>query len=245
MGSLISAFLHRWPIWCEFHWRKEAHSILEQTFSEKEPPSFTSGRSQCTHCNKPLSALELIPIFSFVFLLGKCKHCKTSIGIQYLILELATLIICLPLLLLNLSIFETLFIGLIFCCLLTISVFDFHHQWIPDELNGLLILFSLLLSLESESLLASSVYGMLLGYGGIYVIRFTFLKLRNIEIIGLGDAKLLAGIGAWFGVSAISYILFLASTLGLLAFLFHKNRKIAFGPYLCLSAYIFFWNQFI
>ncbi len=245
IGSLISAFLFRWPTWCEFHWKKEAHDILELDFNETPPLSFTHGRSQCPQCHNTLSILDLLPVFSYLFLSGKCRHCKKPIGRTYLILELITLTMCLPLLFLEVSLTYTILTSLIFCCLLCISLFDFQHQWIPDELNGLLIFFSLILALQSESSVTLSVYGLLFGYGGIYLIRLIYLNIKKIEIIGLGDAKLLAGIGAWLGVGAISYILFLASVLGLIAFLFHRNRQTAFGPYLCIASYFYFWYPFL
>ncbi|WP_240009674.1 A24 family peptidase [Marinomonas algicola] len=143
------------------------------------------------------------------------------------------------------SLFELILISSIFCCLLTITIFDYKHQWIPDELNGLLIILSLVLVLPNEVQTISSVYGILFGYGGIYLIRLFFLQIRKVEVIGLGDAKLLAGIGAWFGAFSISYIVFMASLFGIVAYIFHRQRQSAFGPYLCLSAYTFFWYQIL
>ncbi|MCZ2720472.1 prepilin peptidase [Marinomonas sp. 15G1-11] len=245
IGSVITAFLHRWPLLCEFRWNKEAHDIVGLPFDVKEPPSFIYGRSQCTKCNKTLSFIELIPVFSYLIQLGKCRHCQKKINIRYFMIEIATLLFCIPLIFIEVNVLQLFLLSSIFCCLLTVAIFDYHHQWIPDELNGILIFLSLVLVLHSNTDLKSSVYGVLFGYGGIYIIRLLFLKLRNIEVIGLGDAKLLAGIGAWLGVGSLSYVLFIASILGIITFLFHRQRQTAFGPYLCTAAYLFFWNQIL
>lgn len=249
LGSAITAYVSRTPQYEEYLWRKEAHNYLELPFEEKPPQAFHSGRSSCPSCKKTLNYFDLIPVFSFLISKGKCRHCHNNISIKYPLTEMACLIVCLPLLIIHSHWLPLLLNTGIFCLLISISLIDWQHQWIPDQLNLALLGLALCLSLNtSEPPLSYSVLGMMTGYLIILIIRQLYLTLRGIEAIGLGDAKLLAGLGAWQGLESLFYILFYASILGVIfAIISRKGRyqSLAFGPFLCLGAFIKYFEMYL
>lgn len=244
-GSTVTAYISRTPKYEEFIWRKEAHQFLDIPFNEAPPQAFHSGRSCCPKCNSTLQFYDLLPIFSFVSSKGKCRYCKQKISVTYPLIEAVTLIICLPLLFISTQWIPLLIMTGIFCLLISISIIDWQHQWIPDQLNLLLLGLSLTYNiLDGNNALYSAVLGMLIGYLLIVSIRQIYLTLKGIEAIGLGDAKLLAGLGAWQGIESLFYILFYASILGVIyAIINNKGRyqSLAFGPFLCIAALLNFF----
>ena len=234
---------------CESEWHKEAHAILGKPYDPDAslPPSFFTGRSQCPHCHHTLSVIDLIPVVSYLILKGKCRHCQASISPMYPSLELACLALSLPLLFSAHSLFELTLLTAIFCSLLLVAVFDARHKWIPDEINLLLVGCALLLALQQPIFLTESVLGLIVGYALIAILRSLFMAVRKVEAIGLGDAKLLAGLGAWLGVYAIAPIALIASLLGIFYILVsghNKDHQVAFGPFLAIAAFIYYWYTF-
>ena len=142
--------------------------------------------------------------------------------------------------------------AILFLVCVIICFIDLKHYIIPNELNFLLIFLGILKSTLPQfhyqvfPTLEMSLLGVVAGYLVIWIIIFTYKKIRNIEAVGLGDAKLLAAMGAWFGIISLPYILFLASILGLLfalPSLLKKKKnlqsKIPFGFFLILANIIY------
>ena len=246
LGSAMTAYTCRTPKYEEYIWRKEAHQFLALPFNEAAPPSFSQGRSHCPHCHHTLNALDLIPLISFVLSFGKCRYCHHKISIRYPLIEAITLLLCFPLLFLIEQWVPLLIITCIFSLLISISIIDWQHQWIPDQLNLLVLGFSLAFHLLDRQLgQESALLGMMLGYLCIVTLRQIYLTLKGIEAIGLGDAKLLAALGAWQGFENLFYILFYASILGVIYAIISKKgryQSVAFGPFLCIAALV---NYFI
>lgn len=240
LGSAITAYVHRTPMHEEYVWRKDAHHFLELDFDEIEPVSFFKGRSQCPKCLQSLKFKDLIPVLSFVLNKQRCRHCNEPISWRYFTIEVMTLLFCMPLLWFANNETEFIMLSLIFCTLITISIIDWQHKWIPDQLNILLLGLTLChILINGQTLLQDSVIGMLIGYFFVIAIRQLYLTLRKIEAIGLGDAKLLAALGAWQGLHGVFAIVFIASLLGVLYALINKKTRqqtIAFGPFLCLAS---------
>ena len=249
LGSAMTAYVVRTPKYEEYTWRKEAHQFLDIPFNESSPLGFHSGRSQCPNCHNKLKAYDLIPIFSYLITKGQCRYCHTKISIKYPLTELACLVSCLPLLMINLPLAPLMITTVIITTLIGISIIDWQHQWIPDHASLLILGLGLTLNLLlSEVALYQSVLGMLIGYLLIVSIRQIYLTLRKIEAIGLGDAKLLAALGAWQGLENLFYILFFASILGVLYAILNKqgrHQSMAFGPFLCASAFMTYFKTYL
>lgn len=219
----------------------------------KENVSIAFPASHCPKCEHPLSWYENIPVVSYVIQLGKCRHCKTTIALQYPIVELLMGILALALY--STYGFSITFGGyfLFSATLLVISYIDLHLQIIPDSLTLPGIIAGIIFSLVSPQLYwLESLLGILLGGGGLYTVAFLYKLLRKKQGMGGGDIKLLAMLGAFLGWQSICFILLVSSITGIIVSLItlirHKwgiKTRIPFGPFLCFAGicYIFFSEQ--
>ena len=179
--------------------------------------SITKGRSQCFACGKILSWSELVPIFSFLYLKGKCSSCASKISWQYIFVEIITGALFLGVWIKNLPtlytaplffVCMTLLVWMIISVLIIISVYDIKHKIIPDSLVLIFIITSLLLLLGGLFYQNLSLVSWDLWAGPVLFLPFFLLWLVSSgRWIGLGDAKLAIGIG-WFlgmvgGISAV------------------------------------------
>ena len=217
-----------------------------------------SGRSYCPRCKKQISWYDNIPIFSYLFIQGKCRKCKNKISVQYLVVEL-----------LNILSFATVYffygisittVLLMILALVFVIIFfiDLKHYIIPDSLTFPLMVLGFLKSFDPNlneifPNYINSLIGGVFGYGIIWLIIFFYKVLRNKEGMGLGDAKLLAAIGFWFGWIAIPFVIFSSSIVALLSVLpslINKSKKLSseipFGPFIIIGCilYIIFIEQY-
>ena len=210
------------------------------------------GRSKCFSCDKKLSWYELIPVFSFIWQKGKCSECKSKISWQYPIVEiLAGIIFVLifyfyPPLSIQSSI-NTIFYLIVTCLLLVITVYDIKHKIIPDVWVYTFTLLSLVKMFISPELgfMIPPVLDLLAG--PILAAPFAFLwYISQGKWMGLGDAKLILGIG-WLlgleaGLSAITISFWIGAIVSVIwvYVVFRKMKlryEIPFGPYLVLGMY--------
>ena len=218
------------------------------------------GRSSCYSCNKALSWHELFPVFSFIFLRGRCRHCKSKISWQYPLVELTTGLIFLGLFLfLNNSysiLFPSYFIlytyyAIIFCLLIVISIYDFRHKIIPDSFS---YAFSLISTIH---LFFGNTSGWDFLAGPIFFLPFYLIwRISDGKWMGLGDGKLVLGIG-WLlglidGLSAIVLAFLVGAAVALCAMAYQKivshprhslhfKSEIPFGPFLILGTILIFF----
>lgn len=212
-----------------------------------------NGRSKCFSCGKNLEWHELIPIFSFLYQKGKCKKCKGKISWQYPVIEiLAGILFVLifyyfPPNTIDTS-FNTLFYIFITCILLIITIYDIKHKIIPDLLVYTFSIIALLkLFIAPDlSLIMPSLSSLLAG--PILALPFALLFLVSRGTwMGLGDAKLVLGIGWVLGINAGISAIILAFWIGAVFsvmwmwIVFKKIKvkyEIPFGPYLILGMYL-------
>jgi leader peptidase (prepilin peptidase)/N-methyltransferase len=224
--------------------------------------SITHGRSICMTCNKSLRWYELIPLFSFLIQSGKCRRCASSISNQYPLVEFGTGLVFsliayhfLPILSISYWSFILLLTlySFIFSILIVISVYDIRHKIIPDKLVYLFVIISFLslfinydgglvaLSLPSLSSLLS---------GPALALPFALLWIISKgKWMGLGDAKLILGIG-WMlpPLSALSSVVisfWIGAIVGLFMIFLNKkktkmNTEIPFAPFLILGVFLVF-----
>ncbi len=214
-----------------------------------------SGRSYCPKCKKKIVWYDNIPIISFFLLGGKCRKCKKSISIQYVIVEAINIVSFITIYyFFGISII-TVLLMMLSLSFLIIFFIDLEHFIIPNVLTFPMMIVGFLKSFDPNlpSLFPNyinSLIGGLFGYGVIWSIIYFYKQLRKKEGMGLGDAKLLAVVGFWFGWISIPFVLFLSSVLALLWVapdLIKKSKKltsqIPFGPYIILASILFFISK--
>ena len=214
--------------------------------------SVTKGRSYCLSCQKQINWFDNIPLVSFIVLMAKCRHCSTKIDFKYFLVELISgLNFLIIFYFFGISI-ESLLLIILSIFFLIIYFIDLKHFIIPNELTYPLIVLGFVKTFFTNPNYyifpdyLNSIIGGVAGYTIIWVIIFLYKKLKNIEGMGLGDAKLLAAIGFWFGWISLPFVLFFSSLTALLVSvpsLIKKTKnlqtKIPFGPYIILGCVLY------
>ena len=210
-----------------------------------------SGRSNCPKCKKQISWKDNIPIISYFLLGGKCRKCKKPISFRYVVVELLSIISFVLIYYLFALSWTTLLLIFLSLGFIIIFFIDLEHFIIPNLVTFPLIAIGFLKSFipDLDPIFPNyvmSLIGGIFGYGIIWAIIFFYKQVKNKEGMGLGDAKLLAVIGFWFGLDAIPFIIFLSSTIALISVtpdLIKKSKKmssqIPFGPYIIAANLIF------
>lgn len=221
----------------------------------EEGSSIAYPSSHCPQCKTALSWYENIPVFSYLVQFGKCRHCKTSISIQYPVVEILMALLTSALVnRFGLSL-QTGGFFLFSAALLTVVFIDLQHQIIPDiiSLPGIVVgfLFSFF-NLQISWL--DSLLGIVLGGGVLYGIAMAYYLWRKQDGMGGGDIKLLAMLGAFLGWQSLPFIIFASSLSGSLVGIITlivkrkgSNTRIPFGPFLSLAAliYLFFSKEIL
>jgi leader peptidase (prepilin peptidase) / N-methyltransferase len=199
------------------------------------------GRSCCDGCGATLRVFELIPIFSFGIQKGRCRRCGAAIGTRQLVTE--CILAAIGGAALGLAPGTEGLSGALFgWVLLTLSILDTEHFWLPDRLN--LVLATSGLAFGGGSL-ADRVLGALGGFAALTLVRLGYRALRHRDGMGGGDPKLLAGIGAWLGWAMLPWIVFGASVIGLILVLIKRMRggivlvddQLPFGALMAVTAF--------
>jgi leader peptidase (prepilin peptidase)/N-methyltransferase len=218
--------------------------------------------SHCPKCDFNIPFYDNIPILSYIILRGKCRSCGLPISIQYPLVELVNGLLIL-FLFMKFGASLTFLVMFIFCSALVVITFiDLEHQIIPDviSLPGIPLGFisSLFISdLYHEGMLLgwkSSLIGIVVGGGGLWLVATGYELVTRKEGMGGGDIKFLAMMGAFLGWPAIPFVIFVSSltgsVIGITFMLIQKKDSklaIPFGPFLAFGAvlYIFFGSQVI
>ena len=220
--------------------------------------AISKGRSFCSSCKEEIRWFDNIPLISFIILRGKCRSCNTKISFQYFLVELlAGLSFVFIYYLFGISITSAL-LAILSIFFIIIFFIDLKHYIIPNELTFPLMIIGFLKSFDPNlnhgifPNYINSLIGGLVGYSIIWLIIFIYKNIRNREGMGLGDAKLLAVVGFWFGWLSIPFTIFISSLVALILVIpsiLNKSRKmtsqIPFGPYIIIGCiiYISFANQ--
>ncbi|MDP8212048.1 MAG: prepilin peptidase [Candidatus Zapsychrus exili] len=221
--------------------------------------------SHCPSCKKPIVWYDNVPLLSYIFLAGKCRHCKDKISLRYFLVEFLTGFSFLGLYLyLGLDILLLPYLVMISCFIIATFV-DFEHRIIPDEasVGGMCagLIFSLFIpklhgvmpNLEYPILayfhsFGLSILGVLIGGGCIYAMGVLGDFLFKKESMGGGDVKLLAMIGAFLGwqIALLAFFIapFFGAIFGIIEKIRTKDNTIPYGPFLVLGALIsLFWGD--
>lgn len=199
-----------------------------------------------------ISAIENIPVVSYLFLRGKCRSCKTHISIRYPLIELFTAIASIIVAYRFGVTAQTLAALLFTWTLIALTFIDIDTQLLPDNLTLPLMWMGLLVSLFGLFTdLQSSLTGAIAGYLILWIVYQAFRILTGKEGMGFGDFKLLAALGAWLGWEYLPQVILVSSIVGtifgILMILTGKTgmkNKIPFGPYLALAGWIaLIWGE--
>ena len=215
-------------------------------------------RSYCPSCKGQIRWFDNIPLISFILLGGKCRACKTKISKIYFIVELISVLSFLFIYyFFGLSI-TSLLLAILSIFFIIIFFIDLKHFIIPNVLTFPLMIIGFIKSFDPNlntnifPNYINSLIGGIFGYLIIWSIIYFYKKLKNKEGMGLGDAKLLAVIGFWFGWMSIPFVIFTSSVVALLFVipsLINKSKKmssqIPFGPYIIIGCilYVSFSDQ--
>jgi leader peptidase (prepilin peptidase)/N-methyltransferase len=203
--------------------------------------------SRCPKCKTPIAWHDNVPILSFIFLGGRCRHCNEKISFRYPLVEALSGIVC-AILFSDYGISIEFFLYYIMsCALLVVSFIDLDHQIIPNCITYPGIAAGLLASVALPNRTPwESLFGAALGAGSLLLVAMAFRAIRGKEGMGMGDVKLLAMIGAFLGWKGVVFTLvlssFLGSAIGIIALKASgkdAGQPIPYGPFLSLGALFF------
>ena len=228
-------------------WRSDCLEFLEQTPEPaKERFNLILPRSRCGACGHAISAIENIPVLSYLVLRGKCAECKTPISIQYPMVELFTALVSVVVAWHFGVSLQALAALILTWCLIAASGIDIGHKLLPDNITLPLLWLGILLGLFNVFIdLETSVIGAIAGYLSLWTIFVGYKLITGKEGMGHGDFKLLAMLGAWTGWKML-FVIVLTSSLvgtvvGITMILLKKTDRatqIPFGPYLAGAGWL-------
>lgn len=267
VGSFLNVVIYRLPIMLERGWQQDIEHYRQQereqdpaqnqqaTTGEASRDAFNlvTPRSRCSNCLTQISAIENIPVLSYLVLGGKCRHCKTSISARYPLVELITALIsgvvawhffASPL--------AAMAALLLSWCLIALTGIDYDTYLLPDNITLPLIWMGLIANyFELFTTLDNALWGAIGGYLILWCVFWLFKLITGKDGMGYGDFKLLAALGAWLGWQMLPVIIILSSLVGAIVGIAliaakrqDKNKPIPYGPYLAAAGWIaLVWGQ--
>lgn len=253
VGSFLNVVIHRLPKMMEQEWQAQCAELR----GEIPPPAsealtLSTPRSRCPACGHQISALENIPLISYLLILkGKCAGCGAGISPRYPIVEAATGL---------LSAYTAWHFGptlamvgalLLVWSLIALAAIDLDTQLLPDSITLPLLWLGIAFNLAGAFVdLPTSIIGAMAGYLALWSVYWLFKLTTGKEGMGYGDFKLLAALGAWLGWQMLPAIILLSSVVGaivgislIVAARHGRNVPIPFGPYLAAAGVIaLFWG---
>ena len=246
VGSFLNVVIYRFPVMLERQWQAQAREVLEQPAQASERFNLVVPRSRCPSCNTQITALQNVPVLSWLLLRGRCGSCKAKISMRYPVVEVLTAI-------LTLAVVATLGFtwlagaALVFTwTMIALTFIDYDTQLLPDQITLPLLWVGLIVNLQGGFVgLSAAVVGALLGYLFLWSTYWAFKLVTGKEGMGYGDFKLFAAIGAWVGWQMLPATILIASAVGLLYALTlgvlgkrETSQPIPFGPFLAVAGWV-------
>ena len=256
VGSFLNVVIHRLPKMMERDWQAQCAELRGEAPPNEEPLSLSRPRSRCPNCGHQISALENIPLISYLLILrGKCSGCGVCISPRYPIIETLTGLASAYAVWHFGPIIQAVGALLLLWALIALSAIDIDTQLLPDSITLPLVWLGLSFNLAAAAYcdLPSAVIGAMAGYLSLWSVFWLFKLATGKEGMGYGDFKLLAALGAWLGWQMLPAIILLSSVFGavvgitlIFAARHGRNVPIPFGPYLAAAGVIaLFWGQTI
>jgi leader peptidase (prepilin peptidase) / N-methyltransferase len=252
VGSFLNVVIHRVPVMLERAWRREALALDGKTPPEELPYDLIRPRSACPGCNAPITAVQNIPVLSWLVLKGRCASCGKAISARYPLVEIFTALLSAVVAWQFGPTWTTAAALVLTWSLIALAFIDIDTQLLPDNMTLPLLWLGLLVALalpaEGARLpvdLRSSVIGAIAGYLSLWSVYQLFKLTTGKEGMGYGDFKLLAALGAWLGWQMLLPLIICAAGVGALVgiasiVLGQRARGVpmAFGPYLAASGWL-------
>ena len=252
VGSFLNVVIHRLPKMLEQEWRAELAVLNGQQPAPGPRYNLIVPRSQCPACGHRISALENIPLISYLALGGRCSACRARISPRYPIVEALTGALSGYIAWRFGWSWQTLAALCFVWAMIALAFIDLDTFYLPDGITLPLAWAGLLVNSVGVFVdLHSAVIGAVAGYVALWSVYWAFKLATGKEGMGYGDFKLLAAIGAWLGWKMLPVVILLSSFIGavvgisLIVFARHgRDVPIPFGPYLVLGGLsALFWGD--
>ena len=247
IGSFLNVVIYRLPRMIEQSWSEECRVYLGlKPHTDIEKFNLTLPFSHCPHCKKTIRPWHNIPLFSYIWLRGKCSYCQAPISMRYPLVEALTALM---------SVYVAWRFGLswqmvsalVFTwILIALTFIDLDYHLLPDQLTLLLLwigLFCSMFFLFADS--QDAIIGAIAGYTIFAGLQLIFGWATGKVGMGQGDYKFLAALGAFCGWQLLPLIILLASVTGILFTVVHmlikrefKSVPLPFGPYLAVAGWV-------
>lgn len=257
IGSFLNVVVYRLPQMMQNSWYNDCREFLADELKDIPakkiaPITLSTPNSSCPKCGHQIRFYENIPVISWLFLKGKCSQCKNSISIRYPLVETATALLSFVVALQWGVSIETCLLLVLTWGLICLTLIDFDHMLLPDQIVMPLLWLGLLINIQDTFVpLQDAVIGAAAGYMSLFSVFWLFKLLTGKEGMGFGDFKLFALFGAWAGWQLLPMLILMASVVGALVgitlVLLKKNQReqaIPFGPYLALAGWVtLLWGE--
>ena len=259
IGSFLNVVIYRLPIILERDWRAQAADLLPSTGDATSPAAplehftLSTPRSACPKCKAPITALQNVPVVSWLVLRGRCASCKAKISARYPVVELATGV-------LSAWVAWHFAFGASAACallvtwaLIALTGIDIDHQLLPDNITLPLMWAGLLAAVVVGPVAGAAlpvapkdaIIGAAAGYISLWLVFHAFKLVTGKEGMGYGDFKLFAALGAWLGWKVLPMVIVLSAATGavlgiLMIALQGRDRRapMPFGPYLAAAGWL-------
>jgi leader peptidase (prepilin peptidase)/N-methyltransferase len=254
VGSFLNVVIHRLPKMLEREWKAQCLEYLGSAAPQAAQPAESAQpvynlvlpRSGCPSCGHSITVLENIPIFSYLFLKGRCSACGTRISVRYPIVEALTGVLS-GYIAWRFGFTLAVAFALVLCwALIALTFIDADTQLLPDDITLPLLWIGLIANLGGTFTdLKSAILGAVLGYLALWAVYWCFKIFTGKEGMGYGDFKLLAALGAWLGWQMLPLIILLSAAVGAVVGIVGiliagrgREARIPYGPYLAAAGFI-------
>jgi leader peptidase (prepilin peptidase)/N-methyltransferase len=246
VGSFLNVVIYRVPVMLQ----RETDNFIAMERDESPPHdghySLFYPRSACPSCGHRLNALENIPVLSWAWLRGRCRHCRAPVSPRYPLVELLAALLSGFLIWHFGSDLAGLASLLLVWTMIALTFIDLDTQFLPDDLTLPLMWAGLLVNLSGAFVpLSEAVIGAAAGYLVLWLVYWAFRLATGKEGMGYGDFKLLAALGAWLGWMMLPLIVLLSSLIGAVVGVLmimlrghQRDKPIPFGPFLALAGLV-------
>lgn len=259
VGSFLNVVVYRLPIMMQRDWYQQCCEFLELDEKSKPPIAadakvefdtfnLAKPESHCPFCKHQIQPWENIPVISYLFLGGKCSSCKEKISLRYPSVEFVSGVLSGMVASGFGATWLTLALLFLTWSLIALTLIDYDHQLLPDDITIPLLWLGLLVNTLNLGLGVSTtdaVIGAIAGYLSLWSFYWLFKLVTGKEGMGYGDFKLLAALGAWMGWQSLLPIIILSSLVGAVfgvTMIILKGRDksapMPFGPFLAGAGFI-------